>query len=291
MAAASRGDEGRLRCASVPNEAAVLVLGASGGIGSAVCSWLLRNTGFSVLAQVRRASQVDALRTRLGEARAEFLVGNPGEQEFWSRYADTMVPPALRDPEACGCRLDERVYLVGSPGPFAAPGGSWRMRRLLSTFSGVEHPERHVVAVACCTGNLLIKPLSDTTPDDASAAMAAHVAPLILAIRNLGCWNKRAIFFACGSDPLSTDGSVDCGTYVMAKFAQRGLLACAREELPHATFRETLLPNTRSGLWAGAGLEAPDGSVSVDEAAEMLVGEVEGLYNKVQKEVALAFDV
>jgi len=232
------------------------------------------------------------LQRTLGTDRVELLVGNPGAQEFWGVYGEILRPPLLTTPDGDAQCLDERVYLLDSDiSLISGKSNEWRKQRVMKSFPHARPLPCHIISVVCCTGNLLVKPLSATATDDLYDAMAAHVAPLLLAIRNIGFWNKRTIFFACGSDPLSHEGSIDCGTYVMAKFAQHGLLKCAMEELPHATFHEVLLPNTKSALWSGAGIDAPEGSIEASAAARMLVGNIMELYNQVRENVLQAFDL
>lgn len=80
----------------------------------------------------------------------------------------------------------------------------------------------------------------ETTPQDILDAISAHVLPMQQSLRYLPTLsgNRYCCYVAVGSDPLSWEGTVDCCPYCVAKFALRGLVDCARHDLPHAHVEE-----------------------------------------------------
>ena len=240
-----------------------LVLGANGTLGTAVSHALLLK-GYTVHAQVRENADIEALIAFHGSAKEasisstnyhnklRVIRGDPCDDQFWLNYGCL-----LRELDIACSSLDEveaRYVTSNQPQSVQDQGGSL------------------LVAVIICTGTLICRSVGETTPRDILNAISAHVLPVQQSLRYIPTLsgNRYCCYVAVGSDPLSWEGTIDCCPYCVAKFALRGLVDCARHDMPYAHIEEIYPGNFLSSLWEKSGTDCP----FVDTTAERVAGDI-----------------
>lgn len=238
-----------------------LVLGANGTLGTAVTHKFLLE-GFTVHAQVRDNANIEALIAPYGNAREaptsgiinhqrlRVIRGDPSLDQFWSAYGHLLHELGVSCPS-----LDEAEARYAAS---SQPSSRQQQR------TGI------LVAAIVCTGSLSYSSVGETTPGDILDAISAHVLPMQQSLRNVPVLsgNRYCCYVAIGSDPLSWEGTIDCCPYCVAKFALRGLMDCARHDMPHAHIEEVYPGNFISGLWRKSGSDCPVVETTAEKVAE-----------------------
>ncbi len=127
--------------------------------------------------------------------------------------------------------------------------------------------------VFVCTGSLNFTDSLHTTPAALHDAIDAHVTPALLAAQYLTARPGPTCLAVLGSDPYSTEGTIDLCQYVVAKHALAGLAACIEEDAFGTRHRveHFEVGNVDTPLWSGAGADVPDDAETPEIAAERMV--------------------
>ncbi|ESU36763.1 Hypothetical protein DHA2_152952 [Giardia duodenalis] len=259
----------------------VLVLGANGTLGVAVtCKLLLE--GFSVHAQVRDRADTGSLDALLEDAerapastascykRLRIIRGDPSADQFWLTYERLLGELGI----ACSSLDEAEAWYAGTSRPSPAQ----------------QRGKGILIAVVTCTGALACRSVGETTPQDILDAISAHVLPMQQSLRYLPTLsgNRYCCYVAVGSDPLSWEGTVDCCPYCVAKFALRGLVDCARHDLPHAHVEEIYPGNFLSGLWEKGGIDCPFVETTAEQVAEDIFNVVDTHLARIRTKLTLS---
>lgn len=240
----------------------VLILGANGTLGTAVSHKFIQE-GFNVHAQARDNANIEEIivpyentenstlsNTTTNHKRLRVIRGDPSGDQFWSDYDHLLHDLGIN----CSS-LDEveARYTKGN-----------------QPLSTQEQGNGILVAIISCTGNLECRSVCETTQQHILEAISAHVLPMQQSLRHIPVisGNRYCCYVAVGSDPLSWEGTIDCCPYCVAKFALRGLMDCARHDMPHSHIEEIYVGNFLSGLWVKSGIDCPFVETTAETVAD-----------------------